>query len=92
MVVRNVKRLEMRLCLSCSHAGCCNSSKNKHGTKHFHSTGHPVIKSAEPGENWTTVMIFSIKFVYQMAHNFANRIVGQNKHKLNHFLIHQKLY
>jgi Zn-finger in ubiquitin-hydrolases and other protein len=55
MVVRNVKRLEMRLCLSSGHAGCCDSSKNKHGTKHFYSTGHLVIKSAEPGENWSYI-------------------------------------
>ena len=32
--------------------GCCDSSPNKHGTKHFKSTSHPVIKSYEPGENW----------------------------------------
>ena len=34
------------------YVGCCDSSKNKHGTKHFKDTGHPVIKSFEPGENW----------------------------------------
>jgi uncharacterized UBP type Zn finger protein len=42
----------LRLCLSYGHVGCCDSSKNKHGTKHFNSTGHPVIRSYEPGENW----------------------------------------
>jgi uncharacterized UBP type Zn finger protein len=42
----------LRLCLSCGHVGCCDSSKNKHGTKHFKSTNHPVIESFEPGENW----------------------------------------
>jgi len=42
----------LRLCLSCGHVGCCDSSKNKHGTKHFNSTNHPVIESFEPGENW----------------------------------------
>ena len=38
----------LRLCLTCGHVGCCDSSKNKHATKHFHATGHPIIKSAEP--------------------------------------------
>jgi uncharacterized UBP type Zn finger protein len=42
----------LRLCLSCGHVGCCDSSKNKHGTKHFKATNHPVIQSFQPGENW----------------------------------------
>ena len=55
--VKNVKRLgydwvHLRLCLSCGHVGCYDSSKNKHGTKHFKATDHPIIKSFEPGENW----------------------------------------
>jgi hypothetical protein len=44
--------VHLRLCLTCGHVGCCDSSRNKHGTKHFKETGHPVIKSYEPGENW----------------------------------------
>jgi hypothetical protein len=32
--------------------GCCDDSKNRHATKHFHATGHPVIRSKEPGETW----------------------------------------
>ena len=44
--------VHLRLCLSCGHVGCCDSSKNKHATKHFHATQHPVVQSMEPGENW----------------------------------------
>lgn len=44
--------VHLRLCLSCGHVGCCDSSKNKHATKHFHATTHPVMQSAEPGETW----------------------------------------
>lgn len=44
--------LHLRLCLGCGHVGCCDSSKNKHATKHFHGTRHPVIRSLEPGEDW----------------------------------------
>jgi len=44
--------VHLRLCLSCGHVGCCDSSKNKHATKHFHSSKHPIIKSFEPGEDW----------------------------------------
>ncbi len=44
--------VHLRLCLSCGHVGCCDSSKNKHATKHFKSSGHPLIRSIEPGESW----------------------------------------
>ena len=39
-------------CLECGHVGCCDSSLHKHATKHFRATHHPVMMSAEPGENW----------------------------------------
>jgi uncharacterized UBP type Zn finger protein len=44
--------VHLRLCLICGHVGCCDSSKNKHATKHFHSVGHPLMRSIEPGERW----------------------------------------
>ena len=45
-------RVHLRLCLTtCGHVGFCNSSPNKHGTKHFLETGHPIIKSYEPAED-----------------------------------------
>jgi uncharacterized UBP type Zn finger protein len=45
--------VHLRLCLICGHVGCCDDSKNKHATQHFHATGHPLMKSLEPGEDWT---------------------------------------
>ena len=44
--------VHLRLCLTCGHVGCCDDSKNKHATKHYHHTHHPVIRSFQPGENW----------------------------------------
>ena len=44
--------VHLRLCMECGHVGCCDDSKNKHATAHFHKTKHPVIKSFEPGEYW----------------------------------------
>ncbi|HEX2223723.1 MAG TPA: UBP-type zinc finger domain-containing protein [Thermoanaerobaculia bacterium] len=44
--------VHLRLCLACGHVGCCDSSKNQHATRHFHSSGHPVVQSFEPGEDW----------------------------------------
>ncbi|MFL6460717.1 MAG: UBP-type zinc finger domain-containing protein [Nitrososphaeraceae archaeon] len=42
--------VHLRLCLTRGHVGCCDSSPNKHGTRHFKSVSHPIIKSYEPGE------------------------------------------
>lgn len=45
--------VHLRLCRTCGHVGCCDASKNKHATKHFHKTQHPIITSFEPGEDWS---------------------------------------
>ena len=44
--------VHLRLCLSCGHVGCCDASPNRHATKHHHETGHSIIQSFEPGEEW----------------------------------------
>ena len=44
--------VHLRLCLTWGHVGCCDSSKNKHATRHFHATRHPIVRSFEAGENW----------------------------------------
>ena len=44
--------MHLRLCLICGHVGCCDNSPNRHATKHFHATTHPMIRSFEPGEDW----------------------------------------
>ena len=44
--------VHLRLCVSCGHVGCCDSSPYRHATMHFHKTQHPTIRSYEPGEDW----------------------------------------
>lgn len=44
--------VHLRLCLSCGHVGCCDSSKNRHATAHFWETSHPIVRSLEHGEDW----------------------------------------
>ena len=44
--------VHLRECLSCGHVGCCDSSKNKHATKHYRGSGHPIVQSFQPGEDW----------------------------------------
>jgi low temperature requirement protein LtrA len=48
----NYKWVHLRLCLSCGHVGCCDTSVNKHATKHFHALGHPIMASLEKDESW----------------------------------------
>ena len=44
--------VHLRLCEICGHVGCCDNSPNRHATKHYHVTSHPIVKSFEPGEDW----------------------------------------
>jgi hypothetical protein len=44
--------VHLRICLECGHVGCCDDSPNRHATAHAHASGHPIIRSLEPGEEW----------------------------------------
>ncbi|WP_432535007.1 UBP-type zinc finger domain-containing protein [Kineococcus arenarius] len=44
--------VHLRMCSSCGHIGCCDSSPSTHATAHHRSTGHPLVRSYEPGEEW----------------------------------------
>jgi uncharacterized UBP type Zn finger protein len=44
--------LHLRICLACGHVGCCDDSPNQHATAHARSSGHVIIRSLEPGEDW----------------------------------------
>ena len=44
--------VHLRLCLTCGQVNCCDSSPNRHATKHFHASGHALVQSFEPGEDW----------------------------------------
>ncbi|MGH9265903.1 MAG: UBP-type zinc finger domain-containing protein [Acidimicrobiales bacterium] len=44
--------VHLRLCMSCGHIGCCDSSPGRHATAHHRATTHPVVRSFEPGEDW----------------------------------------
>ena len=44
--------VHLRICRNCGHVGCCDSSKNKHATKHYRATGHPIMESYDPPDPW----------------------------------------
>ncbi len=60
--------LHLRICLECGHVGCCDDSPNRHATAHFHSSGHPLIRSLEPGEEWSWCYIDDVAMVIEGIH------------------------
>jgi uncharacterized UBP type Zn finger protein len=44
--------VNLRICLTCGHVGCCDDSPNQHASKHYHATRHPLIQSFNPGQTW----------------------------------------
>lgn len=54
--------VHLRMCTECGHIGCCDSSKNRHATKHFRHTQHPIIRSAERGEEWFWCNVDNVMF------------------------------
>ncbi|HMA37360.1 MAG TPA: UBP-type zinc finger domain-containing protein [Chloroflexia bacterium] len=63
--------VHLRLCETCGQVGCCDNSKNKHATAHFHHTHHPVIKSYEPGEDWGWCYVDEI-YIEELGLNVGN--------------------
>jgi hypothetical protein len=45
--------VHLRMCQSCGHIGCCDSSPSRHASAHAGKSGHPIARSAEPGEDWS---------------------------------------
>ena len=45
--------VHLRMCQECGHVGCCDNSPGTHATRHFHASGHAVMRSFEPGEDWS---------------------------------------
>lgn len=54
--------VHLRLCMVCGHVGCCDSSPNRHASAHFASSGHPLIQSFEPGEDWWWCFVDEVAF------------------------------
>ena len=49
--------LHLRICLTCGHVGCCDSSPGRHASRHADAASHPLIRSLEPGEEWSYCFI-----------------------------------
>lgn len=54
--------VHLRMCQSCGKIGCCDSSPNRHATAHFNATSHPVVRSVQPGEDWSWCYVDEVMF------------------------------
>ncbi len=55
--------VHLRMCETCGHIGCCDQSPNRHARAHFRATSHPIVRSAEPGEDWSWCFVDEVAFV-----------------------------
>jgi Zn-finger in ubiquitin-hydrolases and other protein len=54
--------VHLRMCQTCGRIGCCDSSPNRHASRHAHESGHAVARSAEPGEDWSWCYVDEVMF------------------------------
>src|SRR6476469_3887063 len=62
------KWLHLRICLECGKVGCCDDSPNRHARAHAHSSGHPVIRSLEAGEDWSWCFLDEVAMLIPEVH------------------------
>jgi hypothetical protein len=55
--------VHLRMCMSCGRIGCCDSSPNRHARRHAGESGHAIVRSAEPGEEWSWCFVDEVAFV-----------------------------
>src|ERR1700694_6037729 len=63
--------LHLRICLDCGHVGCCDNSPERHATAHANATGHPVIRSLQPDEDWSWCYIDRIAMLTPRVKGFT---------------------
>ncbi len=57
--------VHLRMCMTCGQIGCCDSSPNRHASRHAGESGHPIARSAEPGEDWSWCYLDEVGFIVQ---------------------------
>jgi hypothetical protein len=62
------KWVHLRICLECGHVGCCDSSPGRHASAHAGATSHPIIRSLEPGEEWSWCFADEVGMIISAVH------------------------
>ena len=64
--------VHLRVCMTCGHAGCCDSSPNRHATAHRNGSGHVLVQSYEPGEDWWWCYTDEVAFLVDGSTSFTH--------------------
>lgn len=57
--------MHLRMCETCGKIGCCDSSPNRHASRHAAEASHPIVRSAEPGEDWSWCYVDEVTFIIE---------------------------
>jgi len=57
--------VHLRMCMTCEKIGCCDSSPNRHASRHAREVDHPIARSAEPGEDWSWCFVDEVAFIVE---------------------------
>ncbi len=66
-LVEGTKWVHLRMCQTCGHIGCCDNSPGRHATLHNGQSGHPIIRSAEPNEDWSFCYEDELMFILRSS-------------------------
>jgi hypothetical protein len=68
--------VHLRMCMTCAKIGCCDSSPNRHASRHAHAASHPIVRSAQPGEYWSWCFLDEVGFVVEPGGAAASNVRG----------------
>ena len=66
-LAQGMQWVHLRMCQTCGHIGCCDNSPGRHATGHHGTTGHPIIRSAEPNEDWSFCYEDDLMFILRSS-------------------------
>jgi uncharacterized UBP type Zn finger protein len=66
-LAQGMQWVHLRMCQTCGHIGCCDNSPGRHATGHNGATGHPIIRSAEPNEDWSFCYEDDLMFILRSS-------------------------
>jgi hypothetical protein len=68
--------MHLRMCTTCGKIGCCDSSPNRHASRHAREESHPIVRSAEPGEEWSWCFLDEVGFVVETSGAASSGVQG----------------
>jgi uncharacterized UBP type Zn finger protein len=69
--------VHLRMCMTCGRVGCCDSSPNRHASRHALQESHPIVRSAEPGEDWSWCFVDQVGFMIDPSGAASSNVRGE---------------